>query len=649
MLTDFSTEKVETFLLDFFFLLLKKKNHYFSFVEVIELNNFQNTGYEKIKLYTSDLQTSPGVYRMLDVKGEVLYVGKAKNLKNRVLSYTRSKGHSSRILKMIELTNKMVFLITETETEALLLEQNLIKQLKPKFNVIFRDDKSFPDIFISTEHDFPQIKKFRGNRKETGKYFGPFASVSAVNRTLNYLQRVFLLRNCNDSVFNSRSRPCLLFQIKRCSGPCVGKIGEKEYRKLVNESIDFLSGKKSDLNKELVEKMMKASENLNFELAASLRDRIKALSHIQSNQIINPYFLKEADIIALCKIENSFCIQVFFFRANQNWGNKAFFPSSGLEANEQEILESFIIQFYRKNIAPKQLIISHDLENIKLIEEALFKLSEKRVKIFKPKKGEKKIILDNALKNAKQELLRKISEKQNNASMLMELSKILKLKKEISRIEVYDNSHNHGSFPIGAMIAFCKEGFVKSHYRKFNIKDKSISPGDDFGMMSHVLERRLVNSLKDEKNFSNLPDLILIDGGKGQISSVSKILSKLKIENIMILGIAKTVSRNAGMERFYKSDGSFFTLNKNEKILFFLQRLRDEAHRFAIGTHRAKRKKSIEKSFLDEIDGIGLNRKKALLMHFGSAKAVGKAGISDLKNVEGISGSLAEKIYNFYH
>ncbi len=613
------------------------------------MNNFINSGFDRIKSQITNLQSSPGVYRMLDNKGEVLYVGKAKNLKNRVLSYTREQGHSTRILKMIELTHKMVFLSTSTETEALLLEQNLIKQLKPRFNVLLRDDKSFPDILITTEHKFPQIKKFRGKRKENGKYFGPFASVAAVNRTLNYLQRVFLLRNCSDSIFDSRSRPCLLFQIKRCSAPCVGKVGKEEYKKLVDESIKFLSGKSFDLNKDLVEKMMEASQNLNFELAASLRDRVKALNHIQSNQIVNPTSVKEADIIALSKINNKYCVQVIFFRANQNWGNKTFFPNNGHGAKEQEVLESFLIQFYQNNIPPKLLIISHLLENYKLIENALTKVSSKKVKIEHPLKGEKKIILANAVKNATEELNRRFSENEKNTSLLSELSNILMSKNKVSRIEVYDNSHIQGAFSIGAMITFTEEGFLKSHYRKFNIKDKNITPGDDFGMMSHVLERRFINFFKKEKSFSILPDLILIDGGLGQVSSVKKILSKLKIDNVLILGIAKTGSRNAGQETFYKPDGSSFNLNENKKILFFLQRLRDEAHRFAIGTHRAKRKKSYNTSFLDDIDGIGSNRKKALLMHFGSAKAVGKAGITDLRNVSGISKSLAEKIYNFNH
>ena len=619
--------------------------------------NFNNSlvsespGREIIKSYVSDLTSSPGVYRMLDSDGQVLYVGKAKNLKNRVSNYSRPSGHSARIIRMINSTRSMMFLTTDTEIEALLLEQNLIKQLKPKFNVLLRDDKSFPDILISKSHRFPQVVKSRGRRLPDNTYFGPFASARAVNQTLNYLQKVFQLRNCSDSIFDSRTRPCLQYQIKRCSGPCVGKISDEDYEKSIADAEKFLAGKTSQIKKGLAIEMMQASSDLNFEKAATLRDRIQSLTHIQGAQGINPKIVTDADLVALAVEGNQACIQIFFFRSNQNWGNKAFFPQTGAGAEVGEILQAFIMQFYRNRLPPSTILVSHQMENCSLVAAALEEKYGKLVKIETPSKGEKIKLLYSAMRNASEELARKISSFENHSKLLTSLTEKFKLSKIPERIEVYDNSHLQGSHAVGAMIVAGSEGFIRSQYRKFNIKDPNISPGDDGHMMHHVLTRRFARLTKNnDLNFSSsYPDLILVDGGSTQVKSAANVLSTMNIKNVFIIGVAKGVDRNAGKEELYFIDQPSMVLKHNDPILFFIQRLRDEAHRYVIGAHRKKRTAAIQTNKLDDIQGIGSKRKRSLLAHFGSAKGVSSAALEDLKKVEGVSNAIAEVIYNHFN
>lgn len=609
------------------------------------------TGHLVIRDYLGTLSERPGVYRMLDAKGAVLYVGKARNLKKRVASYAKLTGHSARIGRMISATASMMFLTTETETEALLLEQNLIKQLKPRYNVLLRDDKSFPNILVSEATEFPQIKKHRGARKEKGKYFGPFASAGAVNRTLNQLQKAFLLRNCSDAMFESRTRPCLLYQIKRCSAPCVGYIEQPAYLDLVNDATRFLKGKSTKVQEELAAEMAKASEAMEFERAAALRDRIRALTQVQSSQGINPEGVDEADIIALHQEGGQACVQVFFIRANQNWGNRAYFPriSAGIEPSE--ILEAFLVQFYANKEPPKLLILSGAVENEDLITEALSQKVERKVQLLVPQRGERAMLLESALRNAREQLARKMSESATQTKLLQGLADAFELDAAPERVEVYDNSHIQGAHAVGAMIVAGTEGFQKSSYRKFNIKSKDLTPGDDFGMMKEVLERRFTRLIKEDpdRETENWPDLVLVDGGAGQVSASYEILSELGIEDVALVGVAKGTDRDAGKEEFYKPGGRPFALPHRDPVLYFIQRLRDEAHRFAIGTHRAKRAKAMGATPLDEIPGVGAGRKRALLAHFGSAKAVARAGLSDLKAVDGISAALAETIYGFFH
>ena len=604
-----------------------------------------------IKSYLNDLTTLPGVYRMLDSEGQVLYVGKAKNLKNRVSNYARLNGHSPRILRMINSTSSMMFLTTDTEIEALLLEQNLIKQLKPKFNVLLRDDKSFPDIAISMTHPFPQVVKSRGRRLSDNKYFGPFASARAVNQTLSYLQKIFLLRNCSDTIYDSRTRPCLQYQIKRCSGPCVGKISEEDYKKSVNDAEMFLAGKTLEIKKTLAVQMTNASSELNFERAAVLRDRIQSLTHVQGSQAINPTIVSEADLIAMAVEGSQVCIQIFFFRFNQNWGNKAYFPQTGVGADSGEILEAFIMQFYRERLPPPLILVSHDVKNRNLVSAALKENHKKSVKIETPSKGEKIKLLFSAIRNASEELARKIASFENQTKLLNSIKEKFNLSEMPERIEVYDNSHLQGSNAVGAMIVAGPEGFVRSQYRKFNIKDSSISPGDDVHMMYHVLSRRFARlKNKNDTVFStNYPDLILIDGGLTQVRSAAKVLAEMALENIPIIGVAKGLDRHAGKEELYFVNGTTIMLKHNDPILFFIQRLRDEAHRFVIGAHRKKRSKALQVNQLDEISGIGATRKRTLLNHFGSAKGVSISALDDLKKVEGISSALAETIYNHFN
>ncbi|WP_108835599.1 excinuclease ABC subunit UvrC [Tateyamaria sp. Alg231-49] len=608
-------------------------------------------GHGVVQGYLKTLDSSPGVYRMLDRESRVLYVGKARNLRARVSNYARPAGHSPRIARMISMTASMMFLTTRTETEALLLEQNLIKQLKPKFNVLLRDDKSFPNILVTGDHPFAMIKKHRGAKKEKGAYYGPFASAGAVNRTLNQLQRVFLLRNCSDSMFSTRTRPCLQYQIKRCSGPCVGLISEEDYAKTVKDAERFLSGRSTDIQAELAGQMQKASEEMEFERAAALRDRIRAMTQVQSAQGINPRNVEEADIVALHLEQGQACVQVFFIRAGQNWGNRDFYPRVGADVDDAEVLEAFLGQFYDTKEPPRQLILSNEIENPDLMAEALSGKLGRKVELLVPKRGEKLELVDSALRNARESLARKMAESATQTKLLKGLADAFDLSAPPERIEVYDNSHIQGTNAVGAMIVAGPEGFMKNSYRKFNIKGDDLTPGDDFGMMKEVLHRRFKRLLNEDPDREKgmWPDLLLIDGGAGQVSAVREIMAEHGVEDIPMVGVAKGVDRDAGKEEFYRTGKRPFALRHNDPVLYFVQRMRDEAHRFAIGTHRAKRAKSNMKNPLDDIPGVGAARKRALLAHFGSAKAVGRANLADLKAVEGVSEGLAQKVYDFFH
>ena len=608
-------------------------------------------GHEVIQGYLKTLDASPGVYRMLDRESRVLYVGKARNLRARVSSYARAAGHSPRIARMISMTASMMFLTTRTETEALLLEQNLIKQLKPKFNVLLRDDKSFPNILVTGHHPFPQIKKHRGAKKEKGAYYGPFASAGAVNRTLNQLQRVFLLRNCTDSMFAARTRPCLQYQIKRCSAPCVGLIAEDDYAKSVRDAERFLSGRSTDIQAELAGQMQKASQDMEFERAAALRDRIRAMTQVQSAQGINPRNVDEADIVALHLEQGQACVQVFFIRAGQNWGNRDFYPRVGADVDEAEVLEAFLGQFYDTREPPRQLILSGGIENPDLMAEALSGKLGRKVELLVPRRGEKAELVDSALRNARESLARKMAESATQSRLLKGLAEAFDLPGPPARIEVYDNSHIQGTNAVGGMIVAGPDGFMKNSYRKFNIKGDDLTPGDDFGMMKEVLHRRFkrLQSEDPDREKGMWPDLLLIDGGAGQVSAVAQIMAEHGVEDIPMVGVAKGIDRDAGKEEFHRLGQRPFALRHNDPVLYFVQRLRDEAHRFAIGTHRAKRAKSNMKNPLDDIAGVGAARKRALLAHFGSAKAVARADLADLKAVEGVSEGLAQKVYDFFH
>ncbi len=608
-------------------------------------------GHAVIRDYLRRLDDSPGVYRMLDARGDVLYVGKARNLKKRVAAYAKPTGHNGRIGRMIGATASMMFLTTRTETEALLLEQNLIKQLKPRFNVLLRDDKSFPSILVTGDHAFPLIRKHRGLRKEKGRYFGPFASAGSVNRTLNQLQKAFLLRTCSDPMFEGRTRPCLLHQIKRCSAPCTGLIAVSEYAALVEDATQFLSGKSTRVQEALAEQMTQASAAMEFERAAGLRDRIRALTSVQANQGVNPAGVEEADVVALHQDGGQACVQVFFIRANQNWGNRAYFPRTGVGFEPGEILEAFLGQFYGNKTPARLILLSHPPDNADLLCEALSAQLGRKVELAVPVRGEKAQLLEQAARNAREALARKMSESASQTALLERLADAFGLEAAPERIEVYDNSHIMGTNAVGGMIVAGPEGFLKSQYRKFNIKSDNLTPGDDFGMMREVLDRRFARLISEDpgRASGNWPDMVLIDGGAGQVSAAAAALAELGVEDIEIIGVAKGIDRDAGKEEFHRPGRPAMALGHKDPVLYFVQRLRDEAHRFAIGAHRAKRAAATRATPIDEIPGVGAARKRALLAHFGSAKAVASAGLADLRAAPGISDALAATIHGFFH
>ena len=647
-------------------------------------------GAEVIAAHLKTLTTQAGVYRMLDAAGEVIYVGKAKNLKARVSNYARPSGHANRTLRMIAATVAMEFVTVHTEAQALLLEANLIKRFKPRFNVLMRDDKSFPYILIRRDTASPQVMKHRGARTTKGDYFGPFASGGAVNRTINMLQRGFLLRSCSDAVFDSRTRPCLLHQIKRCSAPCTREIAPEDYQKLVDEAVLFLRGGSQSMRELLQDMMEKASDALEFEEAAKFRNRLWALAHVTADQAINPENVEEADVFAAHQEGGHTCIQVFFFRTGQNWGNRAYYPKADKSLPVEEVLDSFIAQFYDDKPVPRLILLSHDIADRDLMAEALSIKAERKIEICVPQRGTKSGLVDHALSNAKEALGRKLAESSSQAKLLLALGERFELGHTPHRIEVYDNSHISGTHAVGGMIVAGPEGFVKNAYRKFNIKADGLTPGDDYAMMRQVLTRRfkrLVESAAGvrpcgsdptldpssqgtvefldgqameqgvrpagsdpEQDFPSRPDLVLIDGGAGQLSVAREVMAELGLTDIPLVGVAKGPDRDAGREHFHVPGKPLpFMLEQRDPVLYFIQRLRDEAHRFAIGTHRAKRSKAISANPLDDIAGIGPTRRRALMKHFGSAKSVAKAGIEDLKAVDGISAEMAQKIYDFFN
>ncbi len=604
-------------------------------------------GKEVIKKELPLIPKLPGVYRMLNDKGEILYVGKAKNLPNRLKSYIAEKNYIIRTERMLSQTKKLEITTTSNESEALLLEANLIKKHKPKFNILLRDDKSFPFIFIGNKDVWPQIRRHRGKKTKEGFYFGPFASAGSANWTIKMIQKIFHLRVCDDTVFKNRERPCILYQIKRCSGPCVGYVEKEDYKKTVDDAIEFVSGKSRKIQKSLSDQMEKASEDLDFEKAVILRDRIKSLNIIQSSQRINEANLIEADVIAGYKESGKTCIQVFFYRSKQNWGNQAFFPKHDPDESLSNILNSFVSQFYENKSVPSSIIISEEIKEKNLIEKTLSKKEGKQVNLSVAKKGSKLKVINQATKNAKESLNRKLYESQNNRELFDSVASKFNLETNINLVEVYDNSHIQGTNSVGALIAFGEEGFIKKRYRKFNIKFKK-NEQDDYGMMREVLNRRFKRAIQEKDNYLSFPDLVIVDGGKGQYSVARDTLNELGLHEIPIIAIAKGKFRNSGNETFFHN-GKEYKFNKNDPTLFFLQRIRDESHRFAISAHRAKRKRGISKSLLDQIEGIGSIRKRALLNHFGSARAVESASLDEIKSVDGVEEKVAKKIYNFFH
>ena len=599
--------------------------------------------------FVHTLPRKPGVYRMIAADGEVLYVGKARSLRSRVAAYTQPTRLDNRLLRMVSGTKTMEFAVTDSEAEALLLENNYIKRFKPRFNVLLRDDKSFPYIVIRRDTEWPQLAKHRGVRDPKNEYFGPFASATAVNRTLYALQRAFPLRSCSDGVFSTRTRPCLQYQIKRCTAPCVGRIDHTEYGAIVDEVRGFLGGRNREVQQALSQRMDQASLGLEFERAAVLRDRIRALAHIQSHQSISLPSIDEADIFAVHADSGQMCVQVFFLRAGQNLGNRAYFPSHTRDLDEPAVLSAFIGQFYEARPAPKLILTSHDVTERELLESALALTAGHKVEIRHPKRGDQKDALDQAVVNAREALARRMAERGTQRQLLEGVARVFKLDSPPERIEIYDNSHIQGTAPIGAMVVAGADGFIKNSYRKFNIKTEGAA-GDDFAMMREVLTRRFGRALREdpERGDESWPDLVLIDGGQGQLEVARQVLSELGLEDIAIVGIAKGPDRDAGRERFFMPGKPPFSLEPRDPVLYFLQRLRDEAHRFAIGTHRTRRAADITKSALDEVPGIGAGRKRALLHHFGSARAVAVATLEDIKAVAGISDALAQKIHDHF-
>ncbi len=633
------------------------------------------TGAELISRYVRTLDDKPGVYRMMNAAGDVLYVGKARSLKKRVASYTRLSGHSSRIARMITQTAAMEFVVTASETEALLLEANLIKRLKPRDNVLMRDDKSFAYILINEKHETARLMKHRGGRSKPGAYFGPFASAGAVNRTLNVVERAFLLRTCSPAEFEGRSRPCLRFQIKRCSAPCTGEISATDYANLVAQAKGFLGGKSHAIRKTLQEQMHQAAKAEDFERAAILRDRLAALAHVQAHQGINPHFLEEADVIACHTEAGMACVQVFFFRTGQNWGNRAYFPRVDKSLEAPEILQAFLPQFYENKYPPRILLVSHDFAERALLAEALTARLGRKVDVHIPMRGQRRTLVDQASLNAREALARRLADQASRVKLMRDLAKTFSLARPPRRIEVFDNSHSQGSHAVGAMIVAGPHGFVKNQYRRFNIKSTDISAGDDYGMMREMLSRRFARLLKenvatnaatpqepsdsavpendsaddaDKEALPAWPDLLLIDGGAGQLSTVTRVLADLGLSDPPVIAIAKGVERNAGRETFHQPGRKTFQLEPRDPVLYYVQQLRDEAHRFAIGTHRAKRQRALSRSELDQIANIGARRKRMLLNHFGSAKAISQASISDIAAVPGISTTLAQAIHNHF-
>lgn len=604
-----------------------------------------------IKSKTRILPSTPGCYRMINIKGEVLYVGKAKDLKKRVHSYTQAPRLSNRILRMVAETTDMEFVQTHTEAEALLLEANLIKRYKPYYNILLRDDKSFPYILLTKHPKAPQIMKHRGAKDLEGEYFGPFASAGSVNRTIIDLERAFLLRSCSDSIFENRTRPCLQYQIKRCSAPCVNRISDADYADLVLQARNFLSGRSTGIQEKLSHQMIEASDVMNYERAAQIRDRLQALSQIQSHQSIYMEEIEDADLIALYRDGAQSCIQVFFFRNHGNYGNRAYFPLHNKEAENSEILSAFLAQFYSNKSPPKLILVNEKPSENIVLEEALSLQAGHKVELQIPRRGKKLQAIQQAILNAREALIRKKAESATQAQLFSKLADLLGLAEPPKRIEVYDNSHISGTHTYGVMIVAGLEGFEKNQYRKFSLKDAEIAPGDDYAMMRHVLHRRFSRALKEDPDRKNAqwPDLVLIDGGKGQLKAALDVLAETGLTDIQIAAIAKGPERNAGRERFFLPDKEAFSLDSKDPLLFFLQRLRDEAHRFAIGTHRAKRSQQIGISKLDHVPGIGGKRKKALLLYFGSARAVEQAGLTDLQKVPGISAKIAQQIYDFFH
>jgi len=611
-------------------------------------------GAELIADFVTRLPSKPGVYRMFDDKGDCLYVGKARNLSNRVSNYARGQGHNYRIALMISLTRHMEFVVTGSEAEALLLEANLIKKLKPKFNVLLRDDKSFPYILIAKDHEFAQITKHRGARNRKGAYYGPFASAGAVNNALNTLQKAFLLRSCNDSVYSGRTRPCLLHQIKRCSAPCVGLVSKSAYDDLVAEAEGFLSGKSNDVKASLARDMEAASAAMNFEDAARVRDRIRALSFVTASQDINPEGIEEADVFGLAQEGGQYCVQVFFIRSEQNWGGRAYFPKADKTVEPAELLESFITQFYDEKPIPASLLLSDEVAECELLEEAFSVRAGRKVEISVPQRGGKKSLVEHAALNAREALGRKMAETSSQQKLLEGVARVFELANPPNRVEVYDNSHIQGAHAVGGMIVAGPEGFIKGQYRKFNMDAEAIK-GDDFGMMREMLTRRFMRLIKEhgdeqgDEASTNWPGLVLIDGGQGQLSAARGVLDELGLQDLPIAGVAKGPDRDAGREHFYMDGRNSFMLEARDPVLYYIQRLRDEAHRYAIGSHRARRSRAIGINPLDEIARIGPTRKKALLSAFGSAKAVARANVADLAAVEGVSETLAQAIFDHFH